>query len=54
MIKRRLDLNKIIAEGNSTFLFGARGVGKTWLIQDTLATRSPETVLKIDLLQFSE
>ena len=54
MIKRQLDLSKIIAEGNSTFLFGARGVGKTWLIQETLALRLPETVLKIDLLQFSE
>jgi len=54
MIERRLDLGKITAEGNSTFLFGARGVGKTWLIRETFSSRDPGTVLSIDLLQFSE
>ena len=38
MVNRYLDLAKILSTKNSAFLFGPRGVGKTWLCQKFLKT----------------
>lgn len=54
MVKRLLDLNQSIGQFHSTFLFGARGVGKTWLVRDALEHRPDTMTLTYDLLLFEE
>ena len=49
MIKRNLDLPKILGKKTSAFLFGARGVGKTRLCLEAL--ENYPHVLRIDLLE---
>jgi len=49
MIKRALDLSRIISKQKSVFIFGARGTGKTHLVQRSL----PKGSLYIDLLESS-
>jgi len=48
MIKRYLDLKKILGSGHSSFLFGPRGVGKTILSKQFLETADSRFV--VDLL----
>ena len=48
MVKRALNILNILAQDRSAFLFGARGVGKTFLAHEFL--QSSENVLTIDLL----
>lgn len=54
MVKRLLDLNQAIGQFHSSFLCGARGVGKTWLVRDALKLRPETKVLTYDLLLFEE
>lgn len=54
MITRLFDLNSAIDQYHSAFLFGARGVGKTWLVRNALEKRPESTVLSYDLLLFEE
>lgn len=54
MVRRFLDLNHAIGEYHSSFLFGARGVGKTWLVREALKLRTENIILTYDLLLFEE
>ena len=49
MITRSQNILKILEKGRSTFLFGARGTGKTSLLDDSL--REWPSLLRIDLLR---
>ena len=49
MYKRHLQLNKLLKSDISLFLFGARGVGKTLLVNEFLKTQTHS--ISIDLLQ---
>lgn len=53
MLKRTLNLPKILGIKNSAFLFGARGVGKSTLVKDFLQMESQRGIATrtIDLLQ---
>lgn len=48
MITRSQNIRKILEKGRSTFLFGARGTGKTSLLDESL--RGWPSLLRIDLL----
>jgi predicted AAA+ superfamily ATPase len=53
MLKRTLNLPKILGIKNSAFLFGARGVGKSTLVKEFLQMESQRGIATrtIDLLQ---
>jgi len=49
MVHRLLDLNKILKDDRSAFLFGPRGVGKTYLCHEFIKGKQPYTA--VDLLK---
>lgn len=49
MIHRQFDLGKALGRHRSAFLFGPRGVGKTWLCRDFL--RKQKLSFEVDLLR---
>ena len=51
MIVRELQLNQIVKQGRSAFLFGPRGVGKTSLVKEFLSTQ--KNSLFLDLLSLT-